>query len=138
MDDSNKPDRDQRSGDSKPPLLGGGIIWGLLAFGLLLFVLLIVLQDKGTTEIPYGKLVTLIEQGSPEQNPNAKIELVEGVEDKQKTFRYSDLAKLKIGQTEITGKVTKQEIKPTSCGDVTFGVSSQASIASRSRRMCSV
>jgi len=112
VDDSNKPKPDQHSGDRKSPLLGGGIIWCLLAFGIAMFLLLVYLKDSQTNEIPYGKLVTLIEQGSPEQNPNAKIDLVEGPEGKEKTVRYSDLAELKIGQTEITGKVTRQEIKP--------------------------
>ncbi len=112
MDDSNKPDPDQQSGDRKAPPLGGGVIWYVLAFGAAMFFLLMYLQDKQDNEIPYGKLVKLIEQGSPEQNPKAGIEVIEGHKGKEKTVRYSDLSNLKIGQTEITGEVTRQEIKP--------------------------
>jgi len=112
VDDSNKPDPDQQSGDRKAPPLGGGVIWYVLAFGAAMFFLLMYLQDKQDNEIPYGKLVKLIEQGSPEQNPKAGIEVIEGHKGKEKTVRYSDLSNLKIGQTEITGEVTRQEIKP--------------------------
>ena len=57
-----------------------------------------------------AKLVKLIEQGCPERNPKAAIEIERGPEGKRKTVRYSNLAELKIGPDEVTGRVTRPSL----------------------------
>ncbi|MGA2035060.1 MAG: hypothetical protein ABSG68_22660, partial [Thermoguttaceae bacterium] len=64
-------------------------------------------------EIPYGELVKLIEQGAPEKNPAAKIDLQEGVR-KELKVRYHQLSDLKFDTHEITGKVIRQVMEPES------------------------
>jgi cell division protease FtsH len=91
---------------------GSNVLFVLLLVGIIALLVVSFLQENRSIEIPFGKLVTLIEQGSPDRNPTAAIEVVEGAPGKEATFRYSDLSKLKIGQAEVTGKVTRQQIKP--------------------------
>src|SRR4030042_5130829 len=101
----------RRSQERRMPPMGGNLIWYMLALGIgVLFV--VSLSRRSPFEIGYMELARLIEQGSPQQNPNAAIVVEEGSESRRLRIRYSNLRNLKIGPTEITGTVARQVIDP--------------------------
>ncbi len=117
---SNKPTddppnpRSPRQGPERPPVSrGSNLIWYLLLLGVGTLLLVSLFQDDSGVEIPIGKLYELIEQGSPEKNPKAAVDVTQGPADRRVTYRYSELADLTIGPNEVTGKVTVRQISPT-------------------------
>jgi len=112
-DDSPQP-RPPRPGPERAPgSKGGNLIWVLLVLGLGTLLLVSVFQEDTDVEIPIGKLYELIEQGAPEKNPQAAVEVSEGSPERRVTYRFSELGDLTIGPHEVTGTVTIQQISPT-------------------------
>jgi cell division protease FtsH len=127
---------DKNSQDSPPPKtekpekrsppLGNNLIWYLLALGVGTLFLASLMGQKGRVRIDYSDLERLIEKGAPTSESAAKepgkkapekqaepwIEVTEGADGNEVTVRYSNLDKLKFGQTEITGTVTRQIVAP--------------------------
>lgn len=103
------PEQDRQPPERKTPPMGGNFVWYLLALGVGTLFLVTLLGSDNAVEIPYSELIRLIEKGAPAENKDAYIDVDEGPEDKQIVVRYSDLAELKVGQHEITGRVTKTE-----------------------------
>ncbi len=121
---SSDPER-PKSPERKPtPFGGGNLFWYLLGAGVVVMLMVHLWQESGQVEIPYGELYALIEQGAPDVNPDAAIEVQEGPETSPLTVRYSELANLRFNQYEISGKVTRQvvapEAKQTEPKEVTF------------------
>jgi len=98
--------------EQRPSETGVNVIWYLLAFAIGTMFVLSLWDTETQVEIPYMELVRLIEQGSPEINPNAAIEILEGPKGKEKIVRYSRLENLKISPEKVTGTVTRQVIAP--------------------------
>jgi len=69
-------------------------------------ILVSILQNTAQVEISYSELVRLIEQG-----PKGKLD-AEEVGAHRRGVRYSDLAEVKIGPHEISGKITYQVLTP--------------------------
>jgi len=100
-----KPDRKNSS-------MGGNLVGYLLGVGLLTLVLVTLFHPGSQVEISYMQLVRLIEQGAPDQNKNAQIEVVEGNDGHRQRVRYTRLSDLRLGRSEITGRVTRQVLEP--------------------------
>ncbi len=94
------------------PAGGSGIIWWVLGAGLVVALVVAFFGPNPKPTIPYGELIRLIEQGSPRQNPDAGIEITREVGGEKIVSRVSHLSDLKIGPSQITGKVTLQILKP--------------------------
>jgi cell division protease FtsH len=105
--DSGDQDRDRRT-----PAVSGNIIWYLLAAGLAVLFVVNLFQSNAQVEISYSELVRLIEQGSPEKNPNAQIEVADKQEGHHRKVRFSNLSDVVIGQHEINGKITCEGLEP--------------------------
>jgi len=104
-------DQPRRTPERRPQPVGGNFLWYALALGIgTLFVA--SLFTRTPLEISYMDLVRLVEQGAPQKHPEASITVTEGTEPKSLTVRYSNLGKLKIGPTEITGEVARQVLEP--------------------------
>ncbi len=104
-------EQSRRTSERRSPPMGGNLLWYILALGIgTLFV--VSLFTRPPLEIGYMDLVRLIEQGNPQQKPDAAITVTEGTDSKPITVRYSNLHKLKIGPTEINGEVTRQVVEP--------------------------
>ena len=99
-----RPDDSKRSSSDpskRPPRSQGGnalLYIILLAVGTLLLVSYLVNQSG--VEIPYLKLVELIEKGKG-SNEAVKVTLPDG-----RVAHYSNLRSLRVSNTEVTGKVT--------------------------------
>jgi cell division protease FtsH len=93
-----------------PP--ASNFLWYLLAVGIGTMFLLMLLGDRSPREIPIGELRRLIEQGAPEVNPEAAIEVFESPEGKGRKVRYSNLSQLKFAPGEITGRITVEILAP--------------------------
>jgi cell division protease FtsH len=100
-----------RTPERRPPQVGSNLVWYLLILGVVTFVVMSFL-NRGPADIPISSLVELVKQGAPERNPNAAIEIGEGSENSRRKVRYSNLKDIRIGQAEISGKVTRQVVDP--------------------------
>ena len=109
--DSQRP-KPEKEKEKKSPPAGNNLIWYLLALGVGTLFVASLLAGKGRVKIVYGDLRELIQQGAPDRNPEASIEVTEGSGSKEMTVRYSDLRKLKFGPATITGTVTRQVLAP--------------------------
>ncbi len=91
--------------------MGGNLLWYALALAIgTLFV--VSLFSRTPLEIGYMELVRLVEQGSPQKTPEAAIVQTEGTDSKAVKVRYSNLRRIKIGPTEITGEIDREVIDP--------------------------
>ncbi|NUQ63958.1 MAG: ATP-dependent zinc metalloprotease FtsH [Pirellulales bacterium] len=115
MDEDKKPEQsERRSSDRKSPQMGSGLIWYLLAAGVGALFLVTALGNRMGVAIPYMQLVRLIEQGAPDKNPDAAVEIREGSNGNKQRVRYSHLVDLKVGTDEITGTITREVLEPAS------------------------
>jgi cell division protease FtsH len=110
MDKDNKPETPNRKpSEKKQPPLGSNLVWVLLAVVAGVLVVVTMLPSSYQIEIPFGKLVQLIEQGSPAKNPQAAIEFEEDRDGQRYLIQLSNLSDLKVSNSEILGKVTRKE-----------------------------
>src|SRR5262245_11591005 len=108
--DQNKPDTRRKGGERKSPTLGNNLILFMLAIGVATLFVVGVLFKGADYEIPYSKLVALIKQGNPQQNPKASVTVPERIgSDKPTEVRYSNIRDVVVGPYEATGKVIRQE-----------------------------
>lgn len=112
MDPEQKPP-EQEPAKKSPIPPATNLIWYVVAAAVITLLAVGFWPVAEQTEISIGNLVRLIEQGSPEKNPNAAIDVVAKVDDKKTiTVRYSDLHDVVIGPSEVAGKVTRQVLSP--------------------------
>jgi cell division protease FtsH len=99
----------RKSVDKKPPALGNNLVWYLLALGVGILIVFTLLNPGQKLTIPYGRLVQLIEQGSPDKHPDAAIE-IESPADAipRERVQLSKLSNLVVSPSEITGTVDEQ------------------------------
>ncbi|NLY02260.1 MAG: ATP-dependent zinc metalloprotease FtsH [Rhodopirellula sp.] len=115
MNEDKKADQpERRPSERRPPQMGSSLVWYLLAAGVGALFLVSALGNRMGVAIPYMQLVRLIEQGSPEENPKAAIEISEGTDGNKQRVRYSHLEDLTVGLDEITGTVAREVLEPTS------------------------
>ena len=107
---NDEPER--QSSGKKPQPMGGNVIWYVLALAIGVMFVVNLTRESAQVRITYMELTSLIEQGAPETNPEALLVVTEGPVGKEKTVEYSDLAVLKVGPDEITGKVTRHVTAP--------------------------
>ncbi|MCC6125380.1 MAG: ATP-dependent zinc metalloprotease FtsH [Pirellulales bacterium] len=98
--------------ERKTPSFGGNFIYYLLALGLGMLFLAFLMNDDNQVDIPIVYLVKLIEQGTPEKNPQAAITVREGEKDKEVAKKYSNLHNLLVTPQEIRGTVTMEILSP--------------------------
>ena len=108
--DEQTPQR--QSSEKKSPPSRNNLVWYIVVVAVGGLLLASLMRTPTRVEIQYSDLIRLIEQGAPEQNPQAHLEIREGPENKETTVRYSDLAELMIGRYEIAGTVTRQVVSP--------------------------
>jgi len=111
MDQQQKPS-EQEPSKKIPAPAANNLVWYLVAVVVVTLLVYIAWPNKGRTEISISNLVRLIEQGSPERNTKAAVDVQAEKEGKKFTVRYSTLHDVVIGPNEITGKVTRQVIAP--------------------------
>jgi len=117
MSTDKPPEGNRTTPPRKSPPVSSNLGWYLLIFGAGVVLLVALMNDGAQVEIGYGKLVELIEQGAPEKNPKAFIEVTEGEGNRRRVVRYWNLSELKFGPQEITGKVNRQVISPAAQTD---------------------
>lgn len=109
----NSSDSENRRSSRKSSPVSGNFVWYLLAAGMATLVLVSLFQAGQQAEIGYGELVRLIQQGSPDRNPKAAIEVYEGTTPRKALVRYQNLGDIRLGQHEIIGKVSRQVLEPS-------------------------
>jgi cell division protease FtsH len=106
----NPPEQKRPGGERKTPPMAGNLVWYLLALGVGTLFLVSLMETGSQVELSYMDLVKLIEQGSPEKNAKAGIEVHETIGGKDAVARYSQLDNIKLGPNEVTGTVTRQGV----------------------------
>jgi cell division protease FtsH len=109
------PEPDRSSPEKKPSRFGNSnLVWWIIAASMAVLgtASLTTWGNQNTVKIAYGSLRLLIQQGSPEKNPNANIVVAEGTEARPISVRYSQLSHLEIGQLEIRGRVLREQLSP--------------------------
>ncbi len=107
--------KDKTSGtdsSARRPQGAGKTLWVGLAIAAAILLVFSFSGQVTRVEIPYSELVALIEQGAPERNPAAYVEVKEKFAGQLRTVRYSELSDLVIGSYQITGRVTRQVVSP--------------------------
>ena len=109
-----KPEPTSKNSEKKGASGGGNLVWYLLAVGMATLFIVSFVAGNGRVEIAYSDLERLVEQGAPEQNPDASIDVREkrGPRGQEIWVRYSQLSDLRIGSDEIAGTVTREILSP--------------------------
>jgi cell division protease FtsH len=94
--------------------MGRKIIWAFLVLAAGVLTYLSFTDFEKRVEIQVMDLSKLIEQGAPQINPKAAIEVRESSKGKELIYRYSQLDNLRIGPSEISGTVTREVSRPQS------------------------
>ncbi len=108
------PEEPEHEAEPDPPPKGMNPNLRNLIFYMSLGVILAMLaghyflQNAQTVQIPYVQLLRLIEQGAPDKNPDAFIEIQEEKGDVTQTVKYWDLRKVVISDSSVTGKVRRK------------------------------
>jgi cell division protease FtsH len=108
--DNGKRPGSQRTGPRPPG--SGRTLWIGLAIAAAILAMFSLSGQVTRVEIPYSELVSLIEKGGREGNPEAFVEVKERVGTQTRIVRYSELSDLVIGSYQITGRVTRQVTSP--------------------------
>jgi cell division protease FtsH len=90
------------------------IIWTVLVLAACVFSYVSLSDSENRVEIQIVDLWKLVDQGPPQLNPKAAVDVREGPDDNEITYRYSQLDNIRIGQSEITGTVKREIIRPQS------------------------
>ena len=106
-----KKEGPSRSADKRPPQMGNNVIWYILALGMVRG-LVVSLLGRSPVEIPISALRNLISKGALAENANAAVEVWEGREDAKRLIRYSNLAEVRVGTDDVTGKISRQVLEP--------------------------
>ncbi len=122
----NKNETGRKPADRKTPPVGTNVVWYLLALGMAALLFVMFLANKPDVDIPYGELVRLIKKGNPHStDPKVKakiqaelgadagkdfphVEVDVGTDGNHQIVWYSDVSDLRVGRSEITGKVMRE------------------------------
>ena len=130
MKDKDKEDASpSKPSDRKNNPVGGNIVWYLLAVGITMTVAVTLLSSRQQADIPYSDLWRLIVQGPPPKVAKTATDSPAGTPETaelppgmpyvevtdsagERTYRYSNLRDLVIGDDEITGVVDREQLRP--------------------------
>ncbi len=111
-----KPTSNSKQTYNKSPPLGANVFWYLVVLGVVSLFAMVLLTAKRQTEIEYSALVQLLKlgpnTGDKQADAGRAIEVSEGSDARRKRVRYSHLAELRVGLTEISGKVDREVLEP--------------------------
>ena len=111
-DSKKDPPVPRKAPEKRFPGLNNNVLWYLLALGVITLFIVTVLMTGTDEDIKYSQLVKLIKKTDPDKkDPRAWVEVHTPQGDHERIVRYSDLADIKLGSYEVTGKVTKQVMR---------------------------
>ncbi|HEX7450600.1 MAG TPA: ATP-dependent zinc metalloprotease FtsH [Pirellulales bacterium] len=118
----------RKSPEKRLPPVGANAIGYLLAIGICATLIFIVLNSGQEIDIKYTDFIELIKKGNPRANeakaqpgePTTEAPHIEVVEERpggeDLVIWYSDPTDLKVSQTEISGKITRDQRRPQKPG----------------------
>jgi len=105
----NGKDPARKTPDKKLPALNNNVVWYLLGLGVLTLLIVMVLTSGSEESIAISDLVRLVKQIQTEKKiEGVSVDVLEAHGNTNRRIRYSDLADVKIGNWDVTGKVTKE------------------------------
>ncbi|HWA97610.1 MAG TPA: ATP-dependent zinc metalloprotease FtsH [Pirellulales bacterium] len=106
MESRKEPGR--KTPEKKSPPVSNNVLWVLVAVAMALLLVVFLVPLRQEADLPYGRLVQLIELGAPSKNPDAAIRVDGEYERVPATYVYSNLSDLRVGPEEILGKVDRR------------------------------
>lgn len=97
-----------------------------LVLAIIVALILFFWNSNNPQHIRYVDFLRLVEQGSPEKNPDASILAVTQTDKKRTTIKYWDLSDVVIGQAAITGKIRWKLVSEETINDETQQKSSSS------------
>lgn len=94
------------------PPVGNSLFWYVLMFGVVAVLAVMLFSANSPVDMPIVALQQLIEQGSPDTNPDAHLDFVDPVDQKKRKVRFTNLRELRVGEKEITGTVNVEILEP--------------------------
>ncbi|HEX4130334.1 MAG TPA: ATP-dependent zinc metalloprotease FtsH [Pirellulales bacterium] len=94
--------------EKRSPPTSNNFLWVLVAIGTAVLFVIYVVPLKQELDLPYGRLVQLIEQGAPSKNHDASIRIDGNYDAVPATYVYSNLTDLKVGPEEIQGNLDRR------------------------------
>ncbi|MCL2742715.1 MAG: ATP-dependent zinc metalloprotease FtsH [Planctomycetaceae bacterium] len=107
--DSQKPQKPFKPPQSKPPEAVVSI-WFIVLLAFAAFLILTMFQPQ-RTEIPFNKMMEILDLGPPEKNPDASIVIEEGSGKTKRSVKYSNFDKVIVNQNDISILATRQVLK---------------------------
>src|SRR5438309_2298895 len=105
-----KPSTDKKIAPKTPPL-GNNVVWYLLGIGVSILLIIGWLHQDTAYDLKFSDLVQLFNASGPKSN-NEGIVVREGADGRGPRVRYQNPTDIVLGQTEITGKVTREVLPP--------------------------
>ncbi len=105
-----RSDSPRRSPERKNLSSGANVVWYLVAIGLTTLLVVSLLARPAQFSLRYSDLDLLLEKVKTEGD-KASIEVSEG---SGRKARYSQLTDLVLDQSEVTGRVTREQLEPAS------------------------
>src|SRR5262245_14784115 len=117
MDKDHKPQpTGDKPSDKKPAAQGGGnLVWYMVGLGVLLLLMITMLNSGSPQTMGWSDLLKLVEASG---DGGAKfIDIADPSGTEGKRIRISDLSEIKIGNSYVSAKVSRQNLKATPSRD---------------------
>jgi len=109
------PHESQRSGEKKSTNSGNQFIFYMLIFATMAGFFALFFNWHNSVEFDYREFEELVKQSSKEPaKTTGYIEINRGNAKNPDIWRYSNIRDVKVGDREITGQVTQEEVSPKS------------------------
>ena len=101
-----EPKKEKKSPEKKGSQPSNNVVWYLLGIGVILLFAVSLWPKPTDANLQFSDLVTLLENGKA--GKPAQVEVVEGPEGRQQTFRYSGVKDVTIGLYDASGKINRE------------------------------
>jgi cell division protease FtsH len=111
-----RPEQHVKSSDKKPQQ-GGNLVWYMLGLGVLLLLMVTFFNSGSEQKILWSDMLQLVSASDPQdaQAPGY-IDVIDHSGTRPQWVRISDLSHVVIGTNEVTARITRQMLKPSSDG----------------------
>ena len=101
-----EPKKEKKSPEKKGSQPSNNVVWYLLGIGVILLFAVSLWPKPTDASLQFSDLIKLLEDGKA--GKPAQVEVVEGPEGRQQTFRYSGIRDVTIALYDVSGKIDRK------------------------------
>ena len=101
-----EPKKEKKSPEKKSSQPSNNVVWYLLGIGVILLFAVSLWPKPTDASLQFSDLIKLLEDGKA--GKSAQVEVVEGPEGRQQTFRYSGIRDVTIALYDVSGKIDRK------------------------------